>query len=633
MYDIMQRFQRVLDFHEILLFILLMMSSGIFFLPGIGAMHAGPLSLISWAVIAVISVYVAFCFAELSSLYPTCGGVYEYAKRAYGRFFSFIVGWITLIIGNLTIALAIIGAVSYILPSTRSSLEVLLLSAAFIFIFGYIAFRGIKSSSVMLSLFAVVLLVTLASLFVPGIGNIKTHYFSQFWVLPGSAAIIALVIIAKNFFFFESITPLSEESKQHALPKAIIYGGVISAIVSVLFAAVCLGVVNWRVLEASATPVLLVAEQLFGSTSTMIYMILTFMSLFGVVALLIVTLPRLIYAMAKDRVFVVQFSKLHPNFHTPHVAIFFQVILSVLILAVGITSYSALLKLIIPLLFILYAVTLAAVTVLRYKKPHLKRIFKAPFGSILPIIFAVFLVACLIFWLVNSADALHILRLDLSLVFFGLPIYFLVEIYYNPRAVRKTNNVLAYLVLFTEQLALPKRVRKEIIKLVGKLKNKILLEFGCSVGTLTMHLAEEVGSGGKIYATDISERDLHIARKRIHAQGHKHVTFLHDNMHHSRVHPDIPKIEVVVSVGVLGYIQNIQKVLREMNQRLAIGSKICFLDYDKFFDLIPNIKWLDNDASIKEVFDKAGFRVDVRREQGFAWKYIYIYGKKVRNVK
>ena len=53
--------------------------------------------------------------------------------------------------------------------------------------------------------------------------------------------------------------------------------------------------------------------------------------------------------------------------------------------------------------------------------------------------------------------------------------------------------------MLTERIALPLNVRKQIIALVGNSKEKTILEFGCSVGTLTMHLAEEVGPKGPLF--------------------------------------------------------------------------------------------------------------------------------------
>ena len=107
---------------------------------------------------------------------------------------------------------------------------------------------------------------------------------------------------------------------------------------------------------------------------------------------------------------------------------------------------------------------------------------------------------------------------------------------------------------------------------------------------------------------------------------------MHDIEHETRVHPNVPVVDAVVSVGTLGYVQNVKNVLKEINKRLNVGSKILFLDYDKFFDIIPNIEWLSDDSKIKRIFHDAGFTVGVIRKQGFAWKYIYIYGTKFRGV-
>ena len=93
------------------------LGSGIFFLPAVGAGIAGPASIISWVILSLIAIYVAMCFGELTSMYPKAGGVYEFSKQAYGPFWSFIIGWITLIAGNITIAMITVGAVRYIIPN------------------------------------------------------------------------------------------------------------------------------------------------------------------------------------------------------------------------------------------------------------------------------------------------------------------------------------------------------------------------------------------------------------------------------------------------------------------------------------------------------------------------------------
>ena len=78
------------------------MGTGIFFLPALGAKIAGPMSIISWLILSIISIYIAMCFGELASMFPKSGGVYEFCKQAYGSFPSFIIGWMTLIAGNMS---------------------------------------------------------------------------------------------------------------------------------------------------------------------------------------------------------------------------------------------------------------------------------------------------------------------------------------------------------------------------------------------------------------------------------------------------------------------------------------------------------------------------------------------------
>src|SRR3989338_8366032 len=83
------------------------LGTGIFFLPALGARIAGPASVISWVIMSFIAVMTSTYFAELISMFPRSGGAYEFTKRAYGQAHSFIVGWTSWIVANVTIAMLI----------------------------------------------------------------------------------------------------------------------------------------------------------------------------------------------------------------------------------------------------------------------------------------------------------------------------------------------------------------------------------------------------------------------------------------------------------------------------------------------------------------------------------------------
>ncbi|MBW2980551.1 amino acid permease [Candidatus Woesearchaeota archaeon] len=630
----MPELKKVLNYPTILLITInSIMGTGIFFLPAVGARHAGPASLISWAIMALISVYIAMCFGELTSMFPKAGGVYEFCKHAYGRFASFIIGWATLMAGNITIAMLVVGAIQYLLPF-HAPLVKIPLSLFFILVFNYIAYKGMKTSAVMLVAFAFITLATIFGLMAPGIFQSQAGNFMPFFVFPMSAIFVAVFFIAETFFGWETATFLAEETKdgEKVMPRALIISTIIIGIIALGFVATSLGSINWQVFGKASAPLVDLGRLYYGNIGETIFTLMVYLAIIGSVAGWIVSAPRLILAMARDRLFLSQLAKIHPTYNTPHHAIVFQAILSSIIVFAGAGSYETLLLLLVPVVLLMYAAVVFSVVILRIRKPEIKRYYRVPFGKIGPIIIVLVNLALIAYWVIDTPGASRLLNLGISFILLGIPLYFLLEMYYSPRAVRKTNNSVAYLALFFEDFIMPKHVRRRAVDLLGDVKGKTILEFGCSVGTLTMHLAEKVGKQGKIYATDISEKDITIAERRLLRKGHKHVKVMHDPNHMYRIHPKIPKLHAVVSVGNLGYVRHMGEVLKGLNKRLAKGAKICFVDYDKFFDFIPNIEWLSDDKKIKKIFRDHGFNVEVFRKQGFAWKYIFIYGVKFRNV-
>ena len=630
----MPELKKVLNFPAILLITInSIVGTGIFFLPAVGAKHAGPASIISWAIMAVISIYIAMCFGELTSMFPKAGGVYEFCKHAYGRFASFIIGWATLIAGNITIAMLVVGAIQYLLPFHAPFVKIPL-SLFFIIVFNYIAYKGMKTSAVMLTAFAFITLSAVLGLAIPGAFHIQTGNFMPFFVFPASAIFVTIFFIAETFFGWETATFLAEETKdgEKVMPKALILGTIIIGLISIGFVATSLGSIDWQTFGQSSAPLIDLGKMYYGGIGENIFTILVYLAIIGSVAGWIVSAPRLILAMARDRLFLSQLAKIHPKYNTPHHAIIFQTILSSIIVFAGAGSYNTLLLLLVPVVLLMYSAVIFSLVVLRFKRPDIKRYYKAPLGKIGPIAIVLVNLALIAYWVIDTPGAVRLLTLGISFILLGIPLYFLLEMYYSPRAVRKTNNILAYLSLLFENILLPRHIRRRTLLLLGNIKNKNVLELGCSVGTLTMHIAEEVGPQGKVYATDISERDIAIAQRRLLRKGHKHVKVIHDRQHMYRIHPNVPKVNAVVSIGNLSYIRRLNEVLKGLNSRLSKGGKICFVDFDKFFDVIPNIEWLSDDNQIKKVFRNAGFYVDVFRRQGFAWKYIFIYGAKFMDV-
>jgi len=630
----MSELKKVFGFKSILLIIInSIMGTGIFFLGAVSAQVSGVSSIISWLIMSIVAIYISTVFAELCSMFPSSGGVYDFCKKTYSKSVSFIIGWMTFLIGNITIAMLMVGAIQYLIAGNVKMI-IIPISVFFLVVFYGFAYFGMKTSKVMLVAFSIITLFTISALIIPALFNLDPSNYSGITLNNKYLILLTVFFIAETFFGWESAALLTGEVKdgKKVVPKAMVIGTVIICFISLLFIISTYGSVNIVEYANSSAPLSYIAKMLYGEGAVNIFTLLVYLAIIGSVADWAVSSPRLLLALAKDKLFLPQFASIHPKYFTPHKAIIFQACVSIILVVIGAGSYHTLLELLVPLLFIVYSLVMLSVVILRFKKPEMERYFKAPFGTIGPLLIIIFFGFLTYIWIGHSPNSLATLKLSLSLILIGIPIYFLLEMYHDPKMIVGVNDFFAYITLFTEKIFLPMRVRKELLFLLGSVKNQKVLEFGCSVGSLTLHLAEVVGPGGKVFATDLSERELVIVRRRLEHKGHSHVEVMHDPNLHSRVHKYVPEVDHIVSVGMIGYVQEVEKVLLGLNSRLKVGGRIVILDYDKFFYIIPNIPWLTKDAEIKHIFKKCGFNVGVVRKRGIAWQYIYIYGIKEKNL-
>ena len=611
-----------------------LVGSGLFFGSALGASYSGNMSLIAWLIMVVVSIYVASLFGELVSMFPKAGGAYEFSKQTYGRFFSFVIGWLVWLVANIEFAMLIIVALDYLLPQSAPFFLPLkvIISIALILLINYIAYIGLEATSITLIIFSSITVSLVVAIVIPGIFHVNIQNFSPFFTQQPYLIFVTMFFIAETFIGWESVTFLAEETKNptRVIPKALITAAVIMGFLGLALNAVTLGIIPWQKLATLTAPLGEVSQILFGSFGRNVISLGIYFTMIGSTAAGIIATPRLIFALARDKLFLSQMTRVHKKYKTPYVAIIFQTIVSIIALFLCLGRYKVFLSLLVPLSFIMYIPIILSVPILRIKKPNVERPFKAPFGIIGPILVSILFAAVIYFWLITEANAKNLFFLGISLAALGIPIYFLLQLYYDPKAIIIVNDLFAYLALYTERFLLPISVREELIKLLGNIKDKAVLEFGCGVGTLTMHLAEKVSRTGKVYATDISKRELNITRNRVKNAGHEHVMVLHEKK--DTVHPDIKDIDAAISVSALGYVQDLKTVLKEINRRLKMHGRIVFLEYDKFFYFIPNIEWLSNDNEIKAIFWECGYSVDVIRKRGILWQYIFIYGNKFRNL-
>ncbi len=626
----MAELQRTLSYPVLLIITInSVMGTGIFFLPAVGAAVSGPASILSWLFMSLIAIAISLVFAELVGMYPKSGGVYEYTKQAFGHFLSFLFGWMTLVAANITIAMLAVGAVQYLNPAMPQALKVGA-SILFVFIFNFMAYRGMKTSAFMLVSFGLITLGTLLALTLPGLRHFSLDHLTPFFPTPPSTIFLTVFLIAETFFGWETATFLAEETRdpERTMPKAMWVATLIIAGLSITFVTISIGAYGWQALGASATPLSDLSARYFGEQAVPIISLLVYLSIIGSVAGWIVSSPRLIMSLAQDRLFVHQLAAVHPKYNTPYRAILFQTIITSALIIVGSASYRTLLELLIPLVLLMYSGVIMSFIVLRLKKPDEHRPFRAPGGVWLGLALLLILAALTTTWAVLSPDALHLLTLIASFIIIGIPLFLMLTAYYNPEALIRITSFFAFLSLWFEDLLLPRRVRRHILERFTDLERKHVLDFGAGVGTLTLQLAMRVGPEGKVTATDLSKKNIDILNKRLRKHGFTHVRTIHDPHQVNRLHPSVTDVDVIISVGTLSYLQDLRKVLHDISKVLPHRGGICFVEYVDFFRILPNPKWADNTKELEQIFREEGFLVHIEKLHGLFWNYLIIHGEK-----
>lgn len=643
--------------YGVVLFILInsILGSSLFFLPGLGVKSSGPASIIAWAALFSVATFIMLYIGELVTLHPTSGGTYEFCKRAYGRFISFMAGWLIWVAGNLGMALAIVAAAEYFIPTTMANYFLLrmVFSAVWILVLNYMAFRGIDAGATMLVVFGiisviVVTLMTLPSFIdVPGLltGSLGSKFNSELmkpffmhdgwgiWAYLG----LSLFLICEAFFGFEALSYMANEVKERKkLGKALITATVICGIIMCIYIFSSLGTVSYHDYVTDARPFAVQAMNTMGLTGQNFVVFGMYLVIIGTAAAWPIVGSRLIRALANDGLFVKRFAVLHPKHGSPYKAIYFQTV------AVGLFSwlifrgymkfwgdpYRTIYLIFVLLNLIVLGLVLFAVPVLRKKESSLKRLFKAPLPRLGPVVIVSFFLFLIGLWIfLEGGTARAILSLAGSFILVGVPLYFLVEMYYNPKAIKKVGGVSIYVSMLTEKIFFPIGEKRKVLKRLGNLRGKTVLEYGCSTGLLTKSLAKRVTDKGTIYAIDFILNRKEIAVKRL--KKHKHVkVFHHESLKHFKAKVKVPKSDVLVSVGMLSNLQKPLQVLDHLGKKMKKGGKVVFLDYDKFFYLIPNIPWVKEKGDLLRVFKKAGFDVKVEKKKHLLWSYVLVEGKR-----
>ncbi len=343
----------------------------------------GPVLLV-WVLGAAITLSGALSLAELGAMFPRSGGLFAFMLEAYGPLPAFVYGWaeLTVIAPASMAAVATIFAeyFGYFVPlgdwGTRW------LAAGSLLLVGLFNYLGIRLASVVNNLTTaakyggLVVLVLLAF----SLGKGSVDHFVPLWSGGIRPSLFASALVAVMFTYdgWADLVRVAGEVKQpdRNLPRALFLG---TALIALLYLAANLAylyLVPLREMASSRLVAAITAERIpaLSQRGGAVIAALVMISCFGNIAAGATSWPRTQFAMADRGQFLGALARISPRFHSPSVAIWTITGLCVTYALVG--SFQQLAERFILGLWPFYALDVAAVFLLRRRRPQLPRPYR-----------------------------------------------------------------------------------------------------------------------------------------------------------------------------------------------------------------------------------------------------------------
>jgi APA family basic amino acid/polyamine antiporter len=333
----------------------IVIGSGIFIVPADMMQAAGSAKLVylAWIVGGIFSFLGAATYGELGAMKPQAGGEYVYIRDAYGPLAGFLAGWTwTIVVKPASLAaistgivriLGSISALSFLmLPGghlTAAGKLVAIAFVAFVSLINYVGIRRAGNFQLAFTILKIALIVTITGLAFTAHGN-WSHFAETFSGAKGGIVGFMAAVTAALWAYdgWSDLNMVAEEVRapERNIPLAMAGGFLVIGALYMLVNAAVQFALPAALVAGSASPMSdAVRTSLLGTAAAVVVSIAMVISLTTSLNGVAMSGSRMAFALSRDGNFFQQLARVHPRFHTPHVAILVQAMLSAILLLFG----------------------------------------------------------------------------------------------------------------------------------------------------------------------------------------------------------------------------------------------------------------------------------------------------------
>ena len=275
----------------------------------------------AWLFGGIVALCGALTYAEIGSRYPVTGGYYKVFAKAYHPSIAFAINCLILVSNAASLsAVALIGS-GYLLklfPGEWTDVDKAILSSIAIIIFYFINLRGLKVSSLAQNILMLIkiamILVLIVALFFPQhyVDNTAAHQVvssgKMNWIRSFG---ISLVAVSFTYGGYQQTINFGSEVDKPAknIPRGIFIG---IAIIIALYLLVNLSyynIVGFDRMKGEREIAYVLMDKVFGQQGAFIFSGFLFLGVLAYVNGLLMSNPRVMYAMGEDRSLPTVFAK------------------------------------------------------------------------------------------------------------------------------------------------------------------------------------------------------------------------------------------------------------------------------------------------------------------------------------
>lgn len=352
----------------------------------------------AWLLGGFLTLLGALSYGELGAAFPQAGGDYVYLREAYGPLAGFLVGWVGFFIINpASIATLALGSTEYLLPIVVPNPAALpnivpkSIAVFLILVFTVINALSVRWASltqnIVCGLNLLIILLLLGAGFIWGSGDWIHFGFTSLQNTWGDLFGPAMVSVFFTYsgWFVSAYVAGEMQDAPRTLPLSLIVSSIIVTVLYLLMNVFYIYALPIPEMKGVVDVARRASESLLGSRISILVAVMVLFAILGSLNSVILTAPRIYYAMARDGLFPKVLGTVHNRRRTPCHSIAVQGVLSCAMVQTG--TFYQLLSYSVFFMILSSIATGVGLFVLRFRNPALQRPYKAWGYPFTPLIF------------------------------------------------------------------------------------------------------------------------------------------------------------------------------------------------------------------------------------------------------